>query len=900
MDPILRIVLALIGSGLGAAFSSPSDRGFGALLGAIAMVGIAELYVVLSKVKTLEQDLDALRREVHRMAEARTVPAQPVAPTPRPDIPVTMPWRDLEQDKQQTPAPSEKPSEHAAPSGASRPLKVSSEPPIIGWIRGFFTGGNALVRAGVVILFFGVAFLLRYMAEHTHVPIELRLSGIAVGGIVLLIFGWRLRTSRAGYALALQGGAIGILYLTVFAALRLYGLLPASIAFPILAAIAIFSAMLAVLQNSMSFALLAVTGGFLAPVLASTGEGSHVVLFSYYALLNAGILGMAWFKAWRPLNIAGFVFTFAIGTAWGVLRYRPETFGSTEPFLVLFFLFYLAIAILYTFRQPVELTGYIDGTLIFGTPIVVFALQSVMLHEHQMNLAYSAVAMSALYLSIAWLLRRRLDESQTLLIEAFIAIGVVFLTLAIPLALDARWNAAAWALEGAALIWVGCRQSRALPRNFGAVLIFASGCIVAGQFDVTTGHVALPLASYFGVIILSTAAICAAHILNTYKERLEAFEHWLPGAVFTWGLWWWSIGGLCEVDRYWPAQFLAGSLLFATLTTLASSVLHRLTQLHAARIAALLQLPAMLVIASFAMIEVSHPFVNGGWLAWPLAFIGVYYLMYRHEGAPREPLANLLNTGAGWLLCAIFSWEAAWEIRKAIPRNDSWRDAAWAAIPALLLFLLPRLVTRVKWPFARNRDAYLFIAGVGLAVFLGIWSLVSNLGWTGDSAPLPYFPFLNPLDLAQAFVFLILLRYWRFLRAVGSPGFARLDRRLPMPVLSALGFIWLNAVLVRTLHQWFGIAYRFDDIMASTLVQTSLSIFWAILALLTMLIAARRGRRVMWMVGAGLIAVVIVKLFLVDLSRIGSIERIVSFVGVGLLMLIVGYVSPLPPAEEAS
>jgi uncharacterized membrane protein len=213
---------------------------------------------------------------------------------------------------------------------------------------------------------------------------------------------------------------------------------------------------------------------------------------------------------------------------------------------------------------------------------------------------------------------------------------------------------------------------------------------------------------------------------------------------------------------------------------------------------------------------------------------------------------------------------------------------------------LPRLVTRVKWPFARNRDAYLFITGVGVAVYLGTWSLLSNATSAGDSSPLPYFPVLNPLDLAQAFALLVLFRYWRFLRAVRSAGFARIDARVPMPALAALVFIWLNAVLLRTLHQWFDVPFAFDPLMQSTLVQTSLSIFWAILALAAMLVAARKRYRAPWLAGAGLMAVVIAKLFLIDLSRTSSVERIVSFVGVGLLMLVVGYFSPLPPAKDPS
>jgi uncharacterized membrane protein len=206
----------------------------------------------------------------------------------------------------------------------------------------------------------------------------------------------------------------------------------------------------------------------------------------------------------------------------------------------------------------------------------------------------------------------------------------------------------------------------------------------------------------------------------------------------------------------------------------------------------------------------------------------------------------------------------------------------------------------VTWPFARNRVAYLFVAGVGIVLYLGTWSLLTNATSRGDTAPLPYVPLLNPLDLAQAFVLLILFSYWRFLRAVRSTGDPRIDPRVLMPaLLGALAFIWLNAVLLRTLHQWFSVPFELEQLTASTLVQTSLSIFWAILALVIMLVATRKRYRLVWIVGAVLLAVVIAKLFLIDLSRTGSVERIVSFVGVGLLMLVVGYFSPLPPARQA-
>jgi uncharacterized membrane protein len=114
--------------------------------------------------------------------------------------------------------------------------------------------------------------------------------------------------------------------------------------------------------------------------------------------------------------------------------------------------------------------------------------------------------------------------------------------------------------------------------------------------------------------------------------------------------------------------------------------------------------------------------------------------------------------------------------------------------------------------------------------------------------------------------------------------------------LGCAGFLWLNGMLLRTLHQWSGVRFGFEPMMQSMLVQASLSIFWSVLALGAMFVATRLRLRPLWLAGAGLMGVVVVKLFFIDLSNVGGVERIVSFIGVGLLMLVIGYVSPVPPS----
>jgi uncharacterized membrane protein len=919
----MRIVFSIIGAVLGLSLANGSHELFGILLGGFAGFVIAELSALRVRLKQLEGELEALRKvgslpagraagsqrgtgpsatqpasgwSAAAASAARTAPGSIEPPTPVRPVALESAHPTVAQDRsapRQPLGPTSPPGRHRGqPSGGGGAIDA-----ILGYIREYFTGGNTLVRVGIIILFFGVAFLLRYAAEHSHVPIEFRLTGVALGAVVLLVLGWRLRTRRAGYALALQGGAVGILYLTVFAGLRIYSVLPPAAAFALLVVLAAFSAALAVLQNSQSFAVLAVTGGFLAPILAASGHGDHVVLFSYYAVLNGGILAVAWFKAWRPLNLAGFLFTFVIGTAWGALSYQPQLFATTEPFLVLFFLFYVAIAILFASRQPPELRGYVDGTLVFGNPIVAFGLQSGMLHERRFALAYSALAVSALYLAVATVLHRGRQASQRLLVEAFLALGVLFLTLAVPLALDGRWSAATWAVEGAALVWTGCRQDRRLPRAFGALLQIAGGVIFCFDLDAPHANVPILNSAFLGGVMVSAASVFSAAMLERHRGKLAGLEIAVAPVLFFWGVLWWLFSGLTEIQRRVPDQYeSAAGLLLMALTALLSSALQRRTRMSFARVPPIGLLPAMVVYAGIAALEVHHPFADGGWISWPLTFAAFYFVCKRHEGEPARVLADSLHVGSAWLLIALISWEVAWAIDRGVAGGGSWPVIAWALVPAVAVFALPRLVQRVTWPIRIHREAYIGFAAAGLALYLATWSIKTNVSLPGDPYPLPFVPLLNPLDLAELFVLLVLLRFSLYLRSARLPNLADLKQGAVFGCLAVLVFIWLNAALLRAIHHWAGVPFELQPMLRSTLVETSISIFWAVLALTTMLAATRASARVVWLTGAGLLGVVVAKLFLVDLSHIGTIERIVSFVGVGLLMLVIGYFSPLPPA----
>ena len=248
-------------------------------------------------------------------------------------------------------------------------------------------------------------------------------------------------------------------------------------------------------------------------MLASTGQGNHVVLFTFYALLDAGIVAIAWFKAWRPLNLLAFVFTYAIGTTWGVLRYAPENFSSTEPFLLLFFAMFVAVAVLFALRRAPDLKDYVDGTLVFGTPVMTMLLQSALVRHRPYAMAFSALALSAVYLALAagaWRLRR---EQLRMLAAAFLALGVAFLTLAVPLALDGHWTAATWALEGAAILWIGLRQDRRLAIASGVLLQLGAALSYLVRHDVDPGRLPLVNSEFLGALFIAVAAVVSARVL---------------------------------------------------------------------------------------------------------------------------------------------------------------------------------------------------------------------------------------------------------------------------------------------------------------------------------------------------------------------------------------------------
>lgn len=762
----------------------------------------------------------------------------------------------------------------------------------VAWLK----RGNPLARTGIVILFFGAAFLAKYAADNSMFPIELRFIALAGGAFALLIVGWRLRERRAVYGQLLQGGGIAGLYLTVFAATRLYQLLPFTLAFGLLAIIALAAAVLAVAQNALALAVIGTAGGFLAPILVSTGSGNYVALFTYYALLNLGVFAVAWFRTWRVLNVLGFLFTFSITGLWRATSYHDTDLWTADAFLILFFLMYVAVSILNCVRQPPNLKGYVSGSLVFGLPIVAFTLHATMVARIEYALAWSAFALGAFYLLLGWTLFWTRRESFRLLVEAFAALGVIFASLAIPLAFDTRTTAAMWAVEGAGLLWLGVRQERRLPRLFGTLLQAGGGIGYLIGYNELRSVQAILNGAYLGAAMLAVSGVFSGYWLFRNESRRAQYEAGLAAGFTFWGVMWWFVGGANEIARYVASAALGSLLVYASITAAILAWLGIRRQWSLPRWIALF-LPAVAAAYSFApALPLDHPFAQWGAVGWFAIFV-THFTLLRIAEPEGHPALEWLHGGACWALALLFAWELSWQVAQRTA--GVWASLAWGLVPMLLVAWLGRRELRPHWPVARHGVAYRMYGAAPIAAALCIWIVAINLSSTGDPAWLPYLPLLNPLDVCVALALASLAMWWSALDPAQRASLWQIDARALVALAAGVVFLWLNAALIRSLHHNWGAPITAYGITHSTLVQSALSIFWGVLGFAAMMAAAKQRWRYVWMVGMALMGVVVAKLFFVDLSSIGTVARIASFITVGLLLVITGYFAPLPPKREA-
>ena len=772
-------------------------------------------------------------------------------------------------------------------------------------IKAWATTGNLPVKVGVLVSLVGLGLLIREANQRgvITVTVEMILIAVAVFGVLLLIVGWRFQRERPVYGLSLQGGGIATLYLATYAAFAGYDVLTAPLALIFVVLITIGAGILGVAQDSRSLAVLGIIGGFLAPVLSYSDSEDYVVVFIYYAILNAAILGVSWYKTWPELNLLGFGFTFGITTFWLLHRHSEDEWIATQPFIALFVLMYMAMPFLFAVRKPlcIEDSGYVVwlAPLVFGTPFIGLGLQQSLVGHTEHGIEISAAGL-ALLSGVFAAATRRLGQQNRELTISYSGLAVVFAAIAVPFAFDAFYTSTVWSLQGVLLLWVGCRKGQQLAVGAGTVLQVLAGIALAIHLEESLPYpqdVAWIANKYFlGIALMAAAGVLSSWLLQNAGGRVD----WYPIAsrgVLVWGGSWWLAAGLLEIDYHLSATQLSASLAFVVLTFwLSASVARRLRWPDLAALGILL-LPTIAVALGVSLSIQSHPLDLYGWAVWPVAMAAHFGFLRFHSNEFPE-IEKVLHAGGYWGLLVLVSAETFWQV-------DQIADGVWpiaSAFMAAILLLGGTLRGHrvLRWPLDTHRRAYVLGGAGPVLAALSIAMLVMNFISDGDPEPLKYLPVVNPLELT-AVLLLAALLLWRGIAASEDDhGLKGVVEASWAPTLAGVGTVFITMTLVRTVHHWGDVQFDASSMFHSTALQASISIAWTVIALSAMVVGVRLIRRSVWVAGASFMGAVVLKLFLVDLANQETVGRVVSFIAVGLLLLIVGYLAPVPPAEPAA
>lgn len=316
-------------------------------------------------------------------------------------------------------------------------------------------GKRWMTWVGALALFLSCGFFLKHAFDSGWIgPTGRVILGLFSGCVLLFLGDNFLRKRMSALGQGLMGAGLAILYVSIFAAFSIYKLMPQSVAFGTMVIVTTAGMCLAVFHNAMPLGFLAVLGGFLTPPMLSTGRDPRDALFAYMLLLDLGVLGVAFFKTWRPLSVLAFAGSWLLFAGWYINFHKDSALVPTLVWASIFYLIFLLIPFVYKFRKK-EATTIEQFGLSLSNAVVAFTIFYILLYkDYKHALGFMSVTMSASYLILAYLTRTRIPGDKKALF-GFAGMCVVFLTLAVPLHLKFHGVTMAWSIEGPVLVFLG-------------------------------------------------------------------------------------------------------------------------------------------------------------------------------------------------------------------------------------------------------------------------------------------------------------------------------------------------------------------------------------------------------------------------------------------------------------
>ena len=545
---------------------------------------------------------------------------------------------------------------------------------------------------------------------------------------------------------------------------------------------------------------------------------------------------------------------------------------------------------------------YLSDTLPYGEGVGLDTSWTFLVGGFEYGPAGVGLVLAVVYTVFSILLSRpggSVDSSRVMR-ETYLVVGMVFLALAAILSFDLEYVSMAWVVQGVVLFWLGIRHRRSVPTLIGATLQASAGLcfFVFGTQSLPYPDVTTPLANRYFVpaLLLALTGLITGRLLDRAADVASQIGgiRWL---ALTWGVGWWLAAGLLEIINQLPTMLqLNASLAFVTVSLGGLVFVGRLLGWQRLRFVGVMLLPTLVAALVLSFDVLDHPLAHHGWAAWIVAFV-TYYLALRDLESELPRTAGTMHVVAYWVLAVLVGREVYWQVDRAAA--GIWPIAV--ALAVVLAIVSATMATRrtIRWPIGAHWRTYL-MAGTGpVLLVLSGWVLVLDIVSPGDPAPLTYLPLLNPLELLTVLAAVVLLAWRKLANSAGKQFLPELGDRRFGPILALLGLVLLTVAVARTVHHWEGVPFDMVSMTFSTTLQASVAIVWAVGGLTGMIVGVRTARRMIWVAGASLMMLVVAKLFLFDLRHTGTVARVVSFLGVGVLLLIVGYFAPVPPSASA-
>jgi uncharacterized membrane protein len=454
-----------------------------------------------SELEAIRQALAELTTRVYRMeqrlqmAVPAPAPSAPVRAEPATAVPLPV------SPQRAGPPPIMAPRAAIAASGKAQPDLESR------------IGSHWLNRIGIAALLVGVSYFLKFAFDNNWIGPAGRISIGLVAGIAIVIWSERFRAKNyKAFSYSLKAVGIGTLYLSLWAAFHVYSLIPSSVAFAMMLVVTAATSVMALSQDAQILAAFALVGGFSTPLLLSTGENREVALFTYVAILDVATLVLVAFRPWRRLLVMSYVGTLILYLGWYWTFYNRGPLELTLAYASLFFAIF-AIAPLITLQPDGEhpILAAIPAVLAFVNAGVYFLEAYAMIQEvNKVNMAWFALALAAVYIFLSRLLHARKMAAGTseILYYLHLALAIGFITVAIPIRLDAHWITIGWFIEAGVLLWIANRIDSDFLNAFalGALVLGVTRLLALDNFHTTQLIFNLRMAT-FGVAVAVLGAV---------------------------------------------------------------------------------------------------------------------------------------------------------------------------------------------------------------------------------------------------------------------------------------------------------------------------------------------------------------------------------------------------------